>query len=219
MRGFYAIFAPNFLSNRNNTLHNHLTNSIMKKVFTISALVAASFGIAMNTNAEVITWDFSEYTEQVDLGGDSYTTEYNGLTLVGNQGADSGKEYVSAAAGFHCNGTSSATRRYISYVPSADGNMVVTFRSNNSSATDRLTAIGTAVVTGSDAAELLERAVPVNWREYAVAYLVPERDPSAREPYRLEVAHERAVLPDPQEVEARFRNIVGRAIDICGEEI
>ena len=80
----------------------------MKKVFTISALVAASFGFAMNTNAEVITWDFSEYTEQVDLGGDSYTTEYNGLTLVGNQGADSGKEYVSAAAGFHCNGTSSA---------------------------------------------------------------------------------------------------------------
>ena len=66
----------------------------MKKVFTISALVAASFGFAMNTNAEVITWDFSEYTEQVDLGGDSYTTEYNGLTLVGNQGADSGKEYV-----------------------------------------------------------------------------------------------------------------------------
>ena len=164
MRGLYAIFAPNFLSNRNNTLHNHLTNSIMKKVFTISALVAASFGFAMNTNAEVITWDFSEYTEQVDLGGDSYTTEYNGLTLVGNQGADSGKEYVSAAAGFHCNGTSSATRRYISYVPSADGNMVVTFRSNNSSATDRLTAIGTAVVTGSDAAELLanEAVLAVN---------------------------------------------------------
>ena len=136
----------------------------MKKVFTISALVAASFGFAMNTNAEVITWDFSEYTEQVDLGGDSYTTEYNGLTLVGNQGADSGKEYVSAAAGFHCNGTSSATRRYISYVPSADGNMVVTFRSNNSSATDRLTAIGTAVVTGSDAAELLanEAVLAVN---------------------------------------------------------
>ena len=49
MRGLYAIFAPNFLSNRNNTLHNHLTNSIMKKVFTISALVAASFGFAMNT--------------------------------------------------------------------------------------------------------------------------------------------------------------------------
>ena len=136
----------------------------MKKIFTISALVAASFGFAMNTNAEVITWDFSEYTEQVDLGGDSYTLEYNGLTLVGNQGADSGKEYVSAAAGFHCNGTSSATRRYISYVPSANGNMVVTYRSNNASATDRLTAIGTAVVTGNDAAELLanEAVLAVN---------------------------------------------------------
>lgn len=145
-------------------LLNHLTNSIMKKIFTISALVAASFGFAMNTNAEVITWDFSEYTEQVDLGGDSYTLEYNGLTLVGNQGADSGKEYVSAAAGFHCNGTSSATRRYISYVPSANGNMVVTYRSNNASATDRLTAIGTAVVTGNDAAELLanEAVLAVN---------------------------------------------------------
>jgi len=122
----------------------------MKKFFTISALVAASFGFAMNANAEVITWDFSEYTEQVDLGGTAFTTEYNGLTLVGNEGAAEGKEYVSAAAGFHCNGTSSTTRRYISYVPEKDGNMVVSFRSNNKEATDRITAIGSSIVIGGE---------------------------------------------------------------------
>ena len=127
----------------------------MKKFFTISALVAASFGFSMNANADVVTYDFSEFEEQVILADENYTYQYRELTLVGNDTEGYEKDYVSASARFHCNGNSSPKRRYISFTPEANGTLTVSYRSNNNSATDRITAVGTAVVTGADMEALL----------------------------------------------------------------
>lgn len=118
-----------------------------KKIFTLFAMMCCVVGLQAETVTK--TWDFSEYEERVDLGGTTYTLTYNELTLVGLSGADAGKEYVSAATGFHCNGNSSSSRRYIQYTPQYDGTWTVTYRSNNASATDRITAIGTSVVNFS----------------------------------------------------------------------
>ncbi len=127
----------------------------MKKLFTLSALTATAFGFALNANAEVITYDFSEFEEQVILADENYTYQYRELTLVGNTTEGYTSDYVSAAARFHCNGTSAANRRYISFTPESNGTLTVSYRSNNNSATDRITAIGTAVVTGTDMDALL----------------------------------------------------------------
>ncbi|MBR3028811.1 MAG: hypothetical protein IKH58_11825 [Bacteroidales bacterium] len=127
----------------------------MKKFFTISALVATSFGFASNATADVVTYDFSEFEEQVILADANYTYQYRELTLVGNDTEGYEKDYVSASARFHCNGTSSDKRRYISFTPETNGTLTVSFRSNNNSATDRITAVGTAVVTGADMEALL----------------------------------------------------------------
>ena len=124
----------------------------MKKKLSLLmvALVAlAAFAIKVtNRAAEAVTWDFSEFTEQIDLIGDNYQMEYNGLLLVGNKDqADVNKEFVKSGAGFHMNGASSSTRRYIQYSPTVNGKLTVSYRSNNNTATDRITAIGTAVTT------------------------------------------------------------------------
>ena len=93
-------------------------------------------------------WDFSPYTTVLDLIGTSYTQQYDGLTLVGYQGqTDAKKDYVSAEAGFHGNGNSTAERRYIQYTPTTNGTLTVTFKSNSATDLDRSTAIGTAVGT------------------------------------------------------------------------
>lgn len=125
-----------------------------KKIFTLFAMMCCVVGLQAETVTK--TWDFSEYAEQVDLGGTTYTLTYDELTLVGNSGAQAGKEYVSAAAGFHCNGNSSSSRRYIKYTPQYDGTWTVTYRSNKATntedgtiVTDRITAIGTSVVNFS----------------------------------------------------------------------
>ena len=47
------------------------------------------------------------------------------------------------------NGTSSSTNRHIKYTPSENGTLTVYYVSNNSTATDRITAIGTKVTTGT----------------------------------------------------------------------
>ncbi len=90
----------------------------------------------------LITWDFGEYSTQNDL---STNVDYHDLTLVGN-GSNAASDYVSSA-GFHTNGTSSASSRHIIYTPKFDGTLTVEYKSNNNSATDRWTAIGTSVVT------------------------------------------------------------------------
>ena len=102
------------------------------------------------------TWDFSKFEDKVSLHGDGTTAksvEYDGLTLVGIKDVEpeaGPKDYVSAAAGFHANGASNSSRRYIKYTPVADGTLKVTFKSNTAGATDRITAIGTVVSTFTD---------------------------------------------------------------------
>ena len=108
------------------------------------------------SEAESKTWDFSVYEDKVSLHGDGTTAksiEYDGLTLLGIKDVEPAagpKDYVSAATGFHANGASNSTRRYIMYKPIADGTLKVTFKSNTAGATDRITAIGTEVSTFTD---------------------------------------------------------------------
>ena len=106
-------------------------------------------GITITRKASSIEWDFSEFTSTVTASGSNYTTSYNGLTLVGNSNSSYTSDYISATAGFHMNGTSSSTNRHIKYTPSENGTLTVYYVSNNSTATDRITAIGTKVTTGT----------------------------------------------------------------------
>ena len=94
------------------------------------------------------TWDFSEYTSTIVASGSNYSTSYNGLTIVGNASSSYTNDIISAS-GFRVNGTSASNQRYIKYTPSASGTMTVTYVSNNITATDRIAAIGTSVVTGT----------------------------------------------------------------------
>lgn len=106
-------------------------------------------GITISRQGTSIEWDFSEFTTTITASGNNYTTSYNGLTLVGNSNSSYTNDYISASAGFHMNGTSSSTSRHIKYTPTENGTLTVYYVSNNSSATDRITAIGTKVTTGT----------------------------------------------------------------------
>lgn len=123
---------------------------------------------------ETTTWDFSEYSTQVLLSKDlnyegtpKYAMEYtkDGLTLLlvgtetGKNSSGADAEYVNTSYGFHCNGASSATTRHIQFTPQYDGKLTVSYRSNNSSATDRIVAIGTAVKTFNPIPATLDDAV------------------------------------------------------------
>lgn len=79
-------------------------------------------------------WDFSEFVEQVSLAGEleAPTINYNGLQIVGAVATDN-KDYV-AAEGVHYNGATKAGQRYIHYIPSVDGRLTVSYKSNGSSA-------------------------------------------------------------------------------------
>lgn len=79
-------------------------------------------------------WDFSEFVEHVSLGGEleAPTINYNGLQIVGAVATDN-KDYV-AAEGVHYNGATKAGQRYIHYIPSVDGRLTVSYKSNGSSA-------------------------------------------------------------------------------------
>jgi hypothetical protein len=89
----------------------------MKKVFTISALVAASFGFAMNTNAEVITWDFSEYTEQVDLGpaedGNPIVSFTSPVRHQSNPPSDRYRAWIETALIEECGVPAETAKRYL----------------------------------------------------------------------------------------------------------
>jgi hypothetical protein len=63
---------------------------------------------------------------------------------VGNTTSSYTSDYVSKN-GFHCNGASTSSIRYIKYTPSANGTLTVKFKSNNTSDNNRTSAIGTAV--------------------------------------------------------------------------
>ena len=100
--------------------------------------------IPKTSTASATTWDFSEFSSTVTLAGSNYNYSYNGLTLVGNTTSDYTKDYVNKN-GFHCNGASSSSIRYIKYTPSSNGTLTVYFQSNNTSDNSRTSAIGTAV--------------------------------------------------------------------------
>ena len=114
---------------------------IATMITVVPIVVSADYS---NTGS-VITWDFAEYVDAPDVGENSASVEYNGLTIVGGASGD-----TLTTAGFRVNGSSSATTRYISYTPEADGVITVTFSSNNASdAANRSSAIGTSVNSSS----------------------------------------------------------------------
>ena len=100
--------------------------------------------IPKTSEATATTWDFSQFSSTVTLAGDNYNYSYNGLTLVGNTTSSYTKDYVNKN-GFHCNGASSSSIRYIKYTPSSNGTLTVYFQSNNASDNSRTSAIDTAV--------------------------------------------------------------------------
>ena len=100
--------------------------------------------VPKTSESAATTWDFSQFSSTVTLAGNNYNYSYNGLTLVGNTTSDYTKDYVNKN-GFHCNGASSSSIRYIKYTPSSNGTLTVYFQSNNATDNSRTTAIGTAV--------------------------------------------------------------------------
>lgn len=109
---------------------------------------SASVTYSTSSSSSTTTWDFSEFTSKIVASGDNYSTSYNGLTLVGNASSSYTNDIISSS-GFRINGTSSSNQRYIKYTPSTSGTLTVSYVANNGSATDRITAIGTSIVTGS----------------------------------------------------------------------
>ena len=120
------------------------------------ALVAVT-AFAVEGEGTAITWDFSEFPKTADEYKEDATRnvdgyDYNGL-ICHMPYAESTKEGVTSATdyittgGFHANGTSNAKIRFMTYTPTVDGILTVTYRSNNKTATDRITAIGTEIAT------------------------------------------------------------------------
>ena len=88
-----------------------------------------------------VTWDFGEFTENIATS----PYDYNGLNCVMTP---TSSDYINKN-GFHANGSSSSSNRYMTYKPETDGTMTVYYKSNNSSATDRVVALATKVTTGA----------------------------------------------------------------------
>ena len=119
------------------------------------ALVAVT-AFAVEGEGTAITWDFSEFPKTADeykedaSNVDGY--DYNGLIChmpyaeTTKEGVTSATDYITTG-GFHANGTSNAKIRFMTYTPTVDGILTVTYRSNNKTATDRITAIGTEIAT------------------------------------------------------------------------
>ena len=118
---------------------------------TATMLIAVPLTASANYSDtdNLITWDFGEYTVQQDLQptGDNRvdtapTLEYRGLTIYGNtkgpgtnsnDGSDKAiSDYVSTN-GFHGNGASSTSTRYITYKPTNNGTLTVYFSNNGTS--------------------------------------------------------------------------------------
>lgn len=78
------------------------------------------------------------------------------LTVVNNGGNTS--DYVNTVANdfLHWNGASKASARYAKFTAPSDGHIVVTYQSNNSTATDRIVAVGKSIVSGADSATLVQ---------------------------------------------------------------
>jgi len=123
--------------------------------------IAAFAGLRRAAEPVTLTWDFSEdvfanadnpdVKDTLEIGAEGY--DYRGMILhmlfTKNSG---GKDYVTKKYGFRPNGSSSTSNRYIQYTPEYDGQLKVYYASNNTSATDRIVAVGTAIKTFKQAA-------------------------------------------------------------------
>lgn len=122
------------------------------KFFTLLSLMLvaatamwADHSVVTEGDVTTETWDFAEYTTAVD-GAQQTSVTYEGLLCY--FGTNSNKDAISKS-GFKCNGTATASTRYIKWTPAYEGTVTVYYKSNNSSATDRIVAIGTQITTGT----------------------------------------------------------------------
>jgi hypothetical protein len=126
-----------------------LTKTLSAGSYTITKSASINL-FALDFQVQVVedptTWDFSQFSSKVILTGSNYNYSYNGLTLVGNTSSSYTSDYVTKS-GFHCNGASSSSMRYIKYTPTSNGTLTVKFASNNTTDLNRTSAIGTAVGT------------------------------------------------------------------------
>ena len=126
-----------------------LTKTLSAGTYTITKSASINL-FALDFQVQVVedptTWDFSQFSSKVILTGTNYNYSYNGLTLVGNTSSSYTSDYVTKS-GFHCNGASSSSMRYIKYTPTSNGTLTVKFASNNTTDLNRTSAIGTAVGT------------------------------------------------------------------------
>ena len=126
-----------------------LTKTLSAGSYTITKSASINL-FALDFQVQVVedptTWDFSQFSSKVILAGTNYNYSYNGLTLVGNTSSSYTSDYVTKS-GFHCNGGSSSSMRYIKYTPTSNGTLTVKFASNNTTDLNRTSAIGTAVGT------------------------------------------------------------------------
>ena len=126
-----------------------LTKTLSAGTYTMTKSASINL-FALDFQVQVVedptTWDFSQFSSKVILTGTNYNYSYNGLTLVGNTSSSYTSDYVTKS-GFHCNGGSSSSMRYIKYTPTSNGTLTVKFASNNTTDLNRTSAIGTAVGT------------------------------------------------------------------------
>ncbi len=105
--------------------------------------------VADPSSAESKTWDFSGFENKEENLESPY--DYDGLMCYMTYVAT--KDYI-GNAGFHSNGTSTSSNRYMSFKPVADGVMTVNFKSNNpDDAANRTTAIATVTFQKNATAE------------------------------------------------------------------
>ena len=99
------------------------------------------------TPATSKVWDFSAFAAEEAEYTSPY--DYDGLSCVMTYVAS--KDYITSK-GFHANGQSTASNRYVSFTPTAAGTLSATFTSNNAAdAANRTTAIGTVVTKDATA--------------------------------------------------------------------
>ncbi len=117
--------------------------SLILAITVVATMIMAVPMVSLANHADtgnVLIWDFAEYS----VAGDVTTNtpiDYNGLSIVGGNSGDTLK-----SDGFRANKPSGENAEYISYTPTYDGTLFVTFVStNNDDAANRFSSIGTAI--------------------------------------------------------------------------
>ncbi len=128
-----------------------MKKKLLSLLMLLTCVCSGAWGNYSSTQSggnTTLTWDFGEFGSTAASYESPYS--YEGLSLVMTYVEN--KDYIKSGA-FHANGASSTSNRYISYTPSYDGTLTVTFSSNNSGdAANRTTAIGTTITAGATSA-------------------------------------------------------------------